>query len=184
MDSHFNGRRPVPPRHLSHVVLRTRQLDSLVEWWSTLLAARVVYRNEWVCFLTYDSEHHRIALVSSPKVVDSPPASVGLDHIGFTYGTLDDLLFTHDRMRGAGIEPHQVINHGASLSIYYRDPDGNRADCFVDRFDTVEDAYAYFDTPEFHARPMGYEVDLADIARRYRDGTPVRDVLAIPAGAH
>lgn len=173
----------IPPMHLSHVVLRTKRLDTLVDWWSTVLAARVVYRNEFVCFLTYDDEHHRIAIVSPPQVADAPLVAVGLDHIGFTYASLDDLLATHDRLQAAGIRPHQVINHGASLSIYFRDPDGNRADCFVDRFASVEEAYDYFETDEFRARPMGYPVDLEDIRRRHRDGEPVRDVLAIPAGA-
>ena len=38
----------------AHFVLRTGQLDTMAEWYQTVLAARIVFRDERLCFLGYD----------------------------------------------------------------------------------------------------------------------------------
>ena len=54
------------PAKFAHVVFRTAQFDAMVEWWCTVLGAHPVFRNPMLAFLTYDDEHHRIALLSRP----------------------------------------------------------------------------------------------------------------------
>jgi catechol-2,3-dioxygenase len=50
------------PVKLAHVVLWTRQIPQMRDWYLKVLDARVVYQNPAAAFLTYDSEHHRVAL--------------------------------------------------------------------------------------------------------------------------
>lgn len=54
------------PSKLAHVVLRTNQSSEMVEFYKTLLGADVVYANDFLAFLTYDEEHHRIAIAGIP----------------------------------------------------------------------------------------------------------------------
>jgi catechol-2,3-dioxygenase len=51
---------PISPAKFAHFVLRTGQFDRMAEWYRTVLAARLVFRDERLCFLSYDDEHHRL----------------------------------------------------------------------------------------------------------------------------
>lgn len=53
------------PSKLAHVVLKTGQLTTMTEWYVRVLEGRVTFANDSLAFLTYDDEHHRIALIST-----------------------------------------------------------------------------------------------------------------------
>jgi len=60
--THGNGgARPISPAKLSHAVLRTTRLTAMVEWYKTVLNAEVLCENDFLVFMTYDEEHHRIS---------------------------------------------------------------------------------------------------------------------------
>ena len=122
------------PAKLAHVVLRTAHFDEAIDWYQTVLGAFTVFRSDALAFLTYDEEHHRIALAAVPPVERRPEdrARPGLEHIGFTYASLGELLGTFRRLRAAGIEPTWAVNHGPTTSIYYEDPDGNEIELYID----------------------------------------------------
>jgi len=82
------GRRSITPARLSHAVLRTTRPNEMLKWYTTVLSAQVLYHNDFMSFITYDDEHHRIALVSFPGVVEKAKRSAGLDHLAFFYSTL------------------------------------------------------------------------------------------------
>ncbi len=64
--------RTVRPKLFAHFVLRTKDLPRCKDWWMTLLGATVVHENPFLCFLTYDEEHHRLAIVQIPSLADAP----------------------------------------------------------------------------------------------------------------
>src|SRR3984957_10242943 len=112
----------ISPAKFAHFVLRTGQLDKMAEWYKTLLNARIVFRDERLCFLSYDDEHHRLALINMPGSGVRDPESTGTDHVAYTYNGLGDLLATYRRLKDAGILSHWAINQGVTTSMYYRDP--------------------------------------------------------------
>jgi catechol 2,3-dioxygenase-like lactoylglutathione lyase family enzyme len=118
----------VKPRQLAHVVRRTSRFEELVQWYCTVLGAEVVHEDGMLAFLTYDDEHHRIAIARIPGLEDQPAMAAGTDHIAFTFADLGDLLHTYVRLEAAGIAPFWCINHGPTTSMYYKDPDGNRVE--------------------------------------------------------
>src|SRR5262249_54307308 len=85
----------VPPRQLAHVVRRTARFEELVRWYCTVLGAEVVHSDGMLAFLTYDDEHHRLAVVSIPGLDEQPAMAAGTDHIAFTYPHLGDLPYTY-----------------------------------------------------------------------------------------
>ena len=48
---------------LAHIVFQTAQPQAMRDFYCTLLEAHVVYSDDNLSFMTYDDEHHRIALL-------------------------------------------------------------------------------------------------------------------------
>lgn len=174
------------PSKLAHVVYMTRRYDEMVDWYQKVFEAKVVYQNPAFAFLTYDDEHHRFAFanlsVLRPTGVDGgAQGEVGVNHVGYTFANLKDLLDTYVRLKEAGITPYWPVHHGVTLSLYYRDPDGNRMEFQVDCC-TVEEANAFMLTDAFAENPAGVDIDPEALLAQYRSGVPVDALLAQPEG--
>jgi len=176
----------VTPKQLAHVVRRTSRFAEMVRWYEAVLAAEVVHSDDFLAFLTYDDEHHRIAIAQLPGLEDQPPLAAGTDHIAFAYADLGDLLYTFERLRRVGIEPFWCINHGPTTSMYYKDPDGNKVELQVDNFLSTEETNRWMRSGEFAANPIGVVFDPDELAARYRAGEPIAALVVrppLPAGA-
>lgn len=64
-----------------------------------------------------------------------------------------------------------MVNHGMTLSAYYRDPDGNQVEFQVDLCSLAE-ADEFMRSPAFAANPIGVNVDFADLMERRAAGEP------------
>lgn len=164
------------PSKLAHIVYRTRNLPRLRDWYIEVLTATVSFGNDRVCFLTYDDEHHRIAIISDWKLPEQPERRP-FDHVAFAFESLPVLLDTHDRLCGIGIEPFWTVNHGPTTSFYYRDPDENQIELQVDNLRTSEELFTFFQSDAFAENPIGVDVDPYELRRRYESGEPLQDVL-------
>jgi len=170
----------VTPKQLAHVVRRTSRFAEMVRWYEAVLAAEVVHSDDFLAFLTYDDEHHRIAIAQLPGLEDQPPLAAGTDHIAFAYADLGDLLYTFERLRRVGIEPFWCINHGPTTSMYYKDPDGNKVELQVDNFPSTEETNRWMRSGEFAANPIGVVFDPDELAARYRAGEPIAALVVRP----
>ena len=139
-------------------------------------ARQTRYENDFICFLTYDDEHHRLAIVSIPDL-DDGRRSAGMEHVAFTYSDLDALLDTYQRLTAAGIEPVAPVNHGMTLSLYYADPDGNGVELQVDTM-AEDEATAFMAGDVFAANPIGVSFDPADLVVRRQAGESVESLVA------
>ena len=175
------------PSKLAHVVYMTRRYDEMIKWYQTVFEAKVQYQNPALAFLTYDDEHHRFAIanmsVFSPNGVETDASNrIGVNHVGYTYANLGDLLDTYDRLKQLGITPYWRVHHGLTLSVYYRDPDGNRMEFQVDCCANAEEAHAYMHSEAFAANPVGVEIDPDALLAQYRSGVPIETLLVQPEG--
>jgi catechol-2,3-dioxygenase len=129
------------PTHLAHVVLRTTTANytTMTSFYKTFLGAHASYENDVISFLTYDHEHHRVAIAAVPGCEDRDGKAAGMEHFAFAFDGLDGLVKAYEQRKERGILPEWCINHGPTVSMYYRDPDGNRVECQVDVFETVEE---------------------------------------------
>ncbi len=166
----------IRPERFAHIVIRTNRFRETVEWYRTVLHAWPAFENEFVAFITYDDEHHRLAFVNTPDAPDPGPESAGVDHFAYTYATLDDLMHTYERLKGEGITPVWTINHGPTTSLYYSDPNGLRVELQIDNFETIEDLHEWFRTPAFAENPIGVEFDADVLLARYREGLTREDL--------
>lgn len=160
----------VSPAKLAHIVLRTGQYEVMLDWYKTVLNAKPAFENESLAFMSYDDEHHRVAILGIPGLERPAENTVGVHHVAFTYNDLRTLLENYERLAKLGIEPVYPINHGPTTSLYYADPDGNQLEFQVENFDSVEESGKFFFSEAFAKNPIGVEIDPADMLRRFRAG--------------
>ena len=166
------------PISLAHIVFRTNDLQRMRDWYVCVLEAEVVFENERIAFLTYDDEHHRIALVASGQFAERPKnTSVGFYHAAFAYKDLNQLLENYDRLKAEGVIPFRTINHGMTISFYYADPDGNELEFQVDRFAKAAEAYEWMQGEAFSANPIGVEFNPEELRKRIKSGEPVETIM-------
>ena len=89
-------------------------------------------------------------------------------HVRATYGR----LATH------GIEPYWSINHGPTISLYYKDPDGNRLELQYDVFQRAEDLDAFFASGAYADNFMGVRFVPEALIARFEAGEPIEQITA------
>jgi len=174
----------VAPKKLAHVVLRTKEgnVQNLLNWYKVVLEGEPMYENPMIGFVTYDDEHHRVAVLALPGVQDHVDMTCGLHHVAFTYESLGDLMHTYNRLKDDhGITPEFCINHGPTTSMYYFDPDKNQIELQVDN--VPEDQFAeYFENGEFTENPIGIKFDPDEMTARLKAGESEEALLKRPDG--
>lgn len=177
----------VVPKNLAHVVFRAQRFEEMLAWYRKVFHMKTSFEAPVVAFLSYDDEHHRIALLNTAHLPEPDQERRGVDHIAFTYADLADLLHTWERLKVDGIEPFWCINHGPTTSMYYRDPDGNEIELQVDNFTTMDECRGWFSSEAFAANPIGVDFDPSMLLEKLRGGVPEAELLKqgaapVPAG--
>ena len=126
------------PVRLAHVALWTRDVRQLADWYGMVLGASVTNTSDSTTLLSYDDEHHRLAIVDGRAFPDGTRAKRGLGHVGWAYNSEDDLRRVYEALARAGITPDRCIDHEVTRSMYYRDPDGNEIELLADVFTPAE----------------------------------------------
>jgi catechol 2,3-dioxygenase len=121
--------------YLQHVNVYVRNVERSKKWYEELLGLHVYeYRPGWAAFLTADEEQsHEVALmqVGEDAPLQSKP-QVGLNHMAWRVESLDDLKGFYRKLKAEGQPIERVVDHGISLGIYLRDPDGNGVEVFYE----------------------------------------------------
>jgi catechol-2,3-dioxygenase len=172
----------IRPAKFVHVVYRTRRFEQMLKWYETVFDAKVQYQNPALAFLTYDDEHHRFALanldVVHPERSETDARGlVGVDHVAYTYASLNDLFENYALLKEKGITPYWCVHHGITISMYYADPDGNQMEFQVDCYASSDDANAFMHSPRMAENPIGVEYDPDSWLARLRGGAPASDFL-------
>lgn len=128
----------------SHVVLKVRDLDAMLDFYTTVLQFDVVDRGPLnlpdrgdlppldteIVFLSQDpNNHHQLALL---PLGDGPDAGAGtVDHMAFRAGNVGAVreLARSLQDSGVGIRP---VSHGNTWSCYFKDPEGNGVEVYAD----------------------------------------------------
>lgn len=163
-----NSFQEAKPSYFAHFVIRTSNYEAMVKWYEDFLQAQRVFSNDRATFLTYDDEHHRVAIVNRPDLIPTTPQHAGIDHVAYSMASIHDLVINYERLKALEILPYWGINHGPTTSMYYRDPDGNQIELQVDNWSEPGKTREYFQTPEFAANPIGVAFDPEEFARDFQ----------------
>jgi len=174
------------PKKLSHIVLQTNRRREMIDWYCTVLGAEILYEAEHISFVSYDDEHHRVAFLDpgplAEREPDGPKAgkAAGLTTVAFTFGGLDDLIDSYQRLQQIGIRPHRCVNHGVTTSMYYHDPDHNQVELLVDNFATAAEGRAYMQSRSINDKnPVGIVYEPEELVDRVRAGLRIEELAAI-----
>ena len=121
---------------VGHVVLRVRDLDAALAFYSGVLGLEEVARRDFgegpMAFLSTGNSHHDVALVE----VGAGPAArgpQGLHHVALKVGdSLEDLAEAKRYLAERGVLIHMILDHKVSQGLYVSDPDGNLLELYVD----------------------------------------------------
>lgn len=164
----------MPTPKFAHVVFQTGQPAAMRDWYCTVLDGHVVYEDGALTFITFDEEHHRIALLNPPGPLEPKlPNTACMHHVAYTFAGLDDLLDRYVLLRDQGITPAVCIAHGVTTSMYYRDPDGNFVEMQIDVFEEPDDATGYMNGAEYAADSVGPAFDPERLLAARRGGASV-----------
>ena len=69
------------PRKLAHVVLKTsaESFKTMCDFYKTFLGGHASFENTFLSFITYDDEHHRIAIAAVPGLGPKDTKTAGLE---------------------------------------------------------------------------------------------------------
>jgi catechol 2,3-dioxygenase-like lactoylglutathione lyase family enzyme len=123
-------------RGVHHLALVTSEMDHTVRFWVGLLGARLVATVATPSFRHYFFEIGPTTTVAFFEYVDgevesfAKPAGVPdrrasqFDHLALELPDDEALVALRDRLRGAGCEVTDIVDHGFLRSIYFTDPTG------------------------------------------------------------
>jgi catechol-2,3-dioxygenase len=160
------------PAYISHYGIRAKRYQEMIQWYKTVFRAKIQHENEFLAFMTFDEEHHRLVIFEDAATVEKPENAAGVDHVGYGLSSFGDLVLTYERLKAEGITPFMPLNHRFTTSLYYHDPDGNEVELSVDNFPKEEcDAFVRSKQMEEIGRPpFGYTFNPDELARLFHQG--------------
>lgn len=162
-----------------HVTIKTSHLAEMVTWYEKVIGARVQFRDANNAWTTNDAANHRVAFLSTPALRDDPDKARhnGMHHSAFEYASFSDLISSYERLVGEGIAPSFCLDHGLTISFYYKDPEGNFVELQSDNFgDWAKSSEFMRTSADFAANPIGYFFDPAKVAVAHRAGVTFKAI--------
>jgi catechol 2,3-dioxygenase len=129
-----------PAVRVGHVHLRVADLDRAIAFYRDALGFRVTADAREalgipMAFLAAGDYHHHIGLnaLESEGAAPAPPGHAGLYHVAFLYPDRRELAGAVARLLEHGVVLDHGTDHGATVSVYLADPDGNGIELYYDR---------------------------------------------------
>jgi catechol-2,3-dioxygenase len=145
---------PTPRISFSHFGLYAVDLRRMEDFYTRFMGFTVTDRGALeipggkvdLVFLSRDPrEHHQIVLASG-RPADLPFNVV--NQLSFRVDSLADLRALHEQLQREAVTEIRPVCHGNALSVYFRDPEGNRVELFID-------------TPWYVTQPLRIPFDFA-----------------------
>jgi len=158
---------------LHHVTIKTSRLDEMIAWYGQVIGAQVQFRDQVAAWTTNDAANHRIAFLAVPGLSDDTEkvSHNGMHHCAFEYDSFEDLMESFNRLRKADIEPAFCLDHGLTISLYYKDPEGNFVELQSDNFgDWAKSSEFIRTSSDFAANPIGTFFDPASVYAKMKSG--------------
>ncbi len=140
----------VPSFSFSHMGIYAHDLGRMEDFYIRVLGFSVMDRGVLgatdLVFLSRDPrEHHQIVLAGGRP---QDPGFNAINQISFRMAEFAGLREMHRRVKEAGVADLQPVSHGNAVSVYFRDPEGNRIELFVD-------------TPWYVEQPVRVPIDMS-----------------------
>lgn len=125
----------LPSIQFTHTGIFCADLDMMVEFYCARIGFIVSDRGvastgHRLFFMTQDPEIHHQLVLFDGKPTDLPFNPI--NQLSFLLGSLEDLRTYHRQAREFGFRDIQQVDHGNAWSMYFKDPEGNPIEMYVD----------------------------------------------------
>ena len=140
----------VPSLAFSHMGIYVTDAARMEDFYTRVLGFTVTDRgplgSTTLVFMSRDpSEHHQIILATGrPQAQGFNP----INQISFRMADFAGLREMHRRLAQERVQELSPVTHGNALSVYFRDPEGNRLELFID-------------TPWYVIQPLRIPMDMS-----------------------
>ncbi|HJZ45988.1 MAG TPA: VOC family protein [Roseiflexaceae bacterium] len=147
-----------PQARIGHVHLRVADLDRATAFYRDVLGFAVtIYGPAFglqATFLAAGDYHHHIGLNTWLSAGGTPPPAghTGLHHFAIVYPNEQELARVVQRLFDCDYAIEGAEDHGATVSVYLRDPDGNGIELYYDR--PREEWFDANGNPQLKAEPF------------------------------
>ncbi|MCP1120482.1 catechol-2,3-dioxygenase [Robbsia andropogonis] len=119
---------------LGHVGIHVRDFDAMLGFYQRVFGFVISDSKRGpersIAFLTSEPDIHHQFVIASGRGADDH--SRVINQISFRVSDLAELKRIGNALKHESVEEVDIITHGTAWSIYFRDPEGNRAEAFVD----------------------------------------------------
>jgi catechol 2,3-dioxygenase-like lactoylglutathione lyase family enzyme len=128
------SQKAVPAVAFSHFGFFVRDIDVMEDFFRRVLGFTVTDRGGLgqvrLVFLSRDpNEHHQIVLATGrPEGMAFNP----INQISFRVGGIAELRHFFEALKDEPVSEMSPVTHGNAISLYFRDPEGNRIELFMD----------------------------------------------------
>ena len=70
------------PAYISHYGIRAQRYKEMIHWYKMVFRAKIQHENEFLTFMTFDEEHHRLVIFEDAATVAKPENAACVDHVG------------------------------------------------------------------------------------------------------
>jgi catechol 2,3-dioxygenase len=125
-----------PDMTLAHIGLFVKDLDRMARFYQDVLGYRETDsgtgRGQRVIFMSRDPDQHHQLVLSTGRSPESS-ATDGIQQMSFKVASLDDLRRMAKIVEGRDdVSDIQPADHGNAWSFYFRDPEENRIELYLD----------------------------------------------------
>jgi catechol 2,3-dioxygenase len=122
-----------------HVAIRVRNLDAAKRFYGDVLGMKLGMEIPGQgLFFRFNDYHHDLAVFKAREGAEAASKThAGVAHIALVADDFATVLTMYHRLREHGVAVSRTIDHGATKSIYFSDPDGIELEiyCEVPEFD-------------------------------------------------
>ncbi|HYG55660.1 MAG TPA: VOC family protein [Burkholderiales bacterium] len=140
----------VPSMEFSHMGMYVADLARMEDFYTRVLGFCVTDRGvlgaTHLVFLSRDPRDHHQIVLASGRPEDAKFNTI--NQISFRMAGLSALKDMFELLRKESVSELAPVSHGNAVSVYFRDPEGNRIELFVD-------------TPWYVQQPLRVPVDMA-----------------------
>lgn len=119
---------------VGHAVLKMRDLEKAKWFYGEVLGMEISSdQSPRGIFFRFGDYHHDIGVFKVSEEADPPKQDqVGLAHLALATDGIESVVAMRNRLEEYGAKIEGALDHGMTLSLYCRDPDGNLIEIYAE----------------------------------------------------